>query len=84
MQPSEHTVLGCQSPLEDLHCGAVPWGWEGSLSVSVLCSPSNSGHQWYLLTSNVLLDVHDQPSAVVSVVHGLHVYHSGLNSRFIL
>lgn len=41
-------------------------------------------HQQYLLTSNVLPDVHDQPFAIVSVVHGLHVYHSGLNSRFII
>lgn len=29
-------------------------------------------------------DVHDQPSAIFSVVHGLHVHHSGLNSRLVL
>lgn len=37
-----------------------------------------------LLPSYVPLDVHDQPFAIVSVVHGLHVHHSGLNARFIL
>lgn len=29
-------------------------------------------------------DVHDQPSAVFSVVHRLHVHHRGLNSRLII
>lgn len=39
-----------------------------------------------LLSSHhcILPDVHDQPSGMFSVVHGLHVHHGGLNSRLIL
>ena len=65
-----------------LHCEAVTGAGRKPFYFRSLLS--NSGHQYNLLTSYVPLDVHDQPLGIVSVVHGLHFYHSGLNSRFVL
>lgn len=59
-------------------------GWEEINFISALYFPTSAPSPLLFSHYCISPDVHDQPFAIFSVVHRLHIHHSGLNSRLIL